>query len=131
MMGSAFAMNMQLVAQGWLVYEMTESPIQLTWVTLSFMLPQVIFSLIGGVLADRIRTEYNIPVTFEPTDLFTARWIDSDNIADLNKFFDENKSNMATDHDGASVFMARNLWHLNKAVDDWPAIKFNRTKEQA
>jgi len=54
-MGSAFAMNMQLVAQGWLVYEMTESPIQLTWVTLSFMLPQVIFSLIGGVLADRIR----------------------------------------------------------------------------
>ena len=83
------------------------------------------------VLADRIRTEYNIPVNFEPTDLFTARWIDSDNIADLNKFFDENKSNMATDHDGASVFMARNLWHLNKAVEDWPAIKFNRTKEQA
>lgn len=55
MLGSAFAMNMQLVAQGWLVYEMTSSPIQLTWVTLSFMLPQVFFSLIGGVLADRIR----------------------------------------------------------------------------
>lgn len=55
MLGSAFAMNMQLVAQGWLVYEMTSSPIQLTWVTLAFMLPQVFFSLIGGVLADRVR----------------------------------------------------------------------------
>ena len=61
MLTSAFAMNMQLVAQGWLVYEMTSSAINLAWVTLSFMLPQVLFSLIGGVLADpcgKILTEY-------------------------------------------------------------------------
>ena len=45
MVGSAFAMNMQLVAQGWLVYEMTSSPMDLTWVTLAFMIPQVLFSL--------------------------------------------------------------------------------------
>ncbi len=55
MLGSAFAMNMQLVAQGWLVYEMSSSAMNLTWVTLAFMLPQVIFSLAGGVLADRVR----------------------------------------------------------------------------
>ena len=54
MLGSAFAMNMQLVAQGWLVYEMTSSSLNLTYVTLAFMLPQVLFSPIGGVLADRI-----------------------------------------------------------------------------
>ena len=53
MLGSAFAMNMQLVAQGWLVYEMTVSAMNLAWVTLAFMLPQVLFSLPGGVLADR------------------------------------------------------------------------------
>ena len=53
MLASAFALNMQLVAQGWLVYEMTGSARNLTWVTLAFMLPQVVFSLIGGVLADR------------------------------------------------------------------------------
>ncbi len=55
MLGSAFAMNMQLVARGWLVYEMTSSAVSLTYVTLAFMLPQVIFSPIGGVLADRIK----------------------------------------------------------------------------
>jgi MFS family permease len=54
MLASAFALNMQLVAQGWLVYEMTSSAMNLTWVTLAFMLPQVVFSLVGGVLADRI-----------------------------------------------------------------------------
>ena len=41
MLASAFAMNMQLVAQGWLVYEMTSSAMNLTWVTLAFMIPQV------------------------------------------------------------------------------------------
>ena len=53
MVGSAFSLNMQLVAQGWLVYEMTVSAMNLAWVTLAFMLPQVLFSLLGGVLADR------------------------------------------------------------------------------
>ena len=55
MAGAAFAMNMQLVAQGWLVYEMTVSSMNLAWVTIAFMFPQVLFSLIGGVLADRVR----------------------------------------------------------------------------
>ena len=55
MVGSAFAMNMQLVAQGWLVYEMTTSALNLAWVTLAFTVPQIAFSLVGGVLADRLR----------------------------------------------------------------------------
>ena len=54
MLGAAFSMNMQLVAQGWLVYEMTVSAMNLAWVTIAFMLPQVVFSLVGGVLADRL-----------------------------------------------------------------------------
>lgn len=54
MLASAFALNMQLVAQGWLVYEMTSSAINLTLVTMAFMVPQVVFSLAGGVLADRV-----------------------------------------------------------------------------
>lgn len=55
MLSSAFAMNMQMIAQGWLVYEMTSSALDLTWVTLAFMFPQVVFALVGGVLADRLK----------------------------------------------------------------------------
>ncbi len=54
MVGAAFALNMQLIAQGWLVYEMTVSAMNLGWVTIAFMFPQVAFSLLGGVLADRL-----------------------------------------------------------------------------
>jgi MFS family permease len=53
-LGSQFAMNMQIVARGWLVYALTGSALDLAWVTLSFMLPQALFSLWGGVVADRV-----------------------------------------------------------------------------
>lgn len=53
-LGASFAMNMQMIARGWLVYTMTSSAMDLAWVTLAFMVPQVFFSLWGGVLADRV-----------------------------------------------------------------------------
>ena len=54
-LAATFAMQMQMVARGWLIYDMTSSPMALTWVMLSFMLPSLVFSLAGGVIADRAR----------------------------------------------------------------------------
>jgi MFS family permease len=59
-LGSSFAMNMQIVARGWLVYTLTQSALDLAWVTLSFMLPQVALSLWCGVIADRHRKKHVI-----------------------------------------------------------------------
>jgi peptide chain release factor 3 len=81
------------------------------------------------VLADRIRTEYEVPVRFEATQIHAARWIETDDTLLLKKFRDANESSMAEDHTGAPVFLARNAWHLDKAVEDWPAMKFLKTKE--
>ena len=52
---ASFAMQMQMIARGWLIYDITSSPLALTWVMLSFMLPSFLFSLWGGVIADRVR----------------------------------------------------------------------------
>tara|TARA_E500000178_G_scaffold312268_1_gene328805 strand:- start:2447 stop:3691 length:1245 start_codon:yes stop_codon:yes gene_type:complete len=52
-LGASFAMNMQMIARGWLIYSLTASALDLAWVTISFMFPSVLFSLYGGVLADR------------------------------------------------------------------------------
>ena len=52
---ASFAMQMQMVARGWLIYDITNSPMALAWVVLSFMLPSFVFSLWGGVVADRMR----------------------------------------------------------------------------
>jgi MFS family permease len=53
-LAATFAMQMQMVARGWLIYDMTQSALALTWVMLSFLLPSFLFSLLGGVLADRL-----------------------------------------------------------------------------
>ena len=57
-LAATFAMQMQMVARGWLIYDMTNSPLALTWVMLSFMLPMFLFSLAGGVIADRARKKW-------------------------------------------------------------------------
>jgi peptide chain release factor 3 len=90
----------------------------------------VVGSLQFDVLADRIRTEYEIPVKFEGTALYTARWVESDDHKVLERFTDENQGSIALDHTGATVFLARNKWHLDTAVEEWPKLRFMKTKEQ-
>ena len=90
----------------------------------------VVGALQFDVLADRIRTEYEVPVRFEASTLHTAEWVESDDPRQLKKFVDANKVNMAEDHNGSPVFLARNAWKLDRVKEEWPDIKFLKTKEQ-
>ncbi len=91
----------------------------------------VVGSLQFDVLADRIRTEYGIPVAFEGTSLYTARWVEADSHKTIEEFSTANESSMADDHAGAPVFLARNSWHLDTTKKDWPKVRFLEVKEQA
>ncbi len=94
--------------------------------------PDWIVGVVGplqfDVLRDRIRTEYQIPVKFEETSLYTARWISSEDPAVLRDFIDANQVSIARDHDNDPVFMARNAWHLNDAQDKNNKITFSSTR---
>jgi peptide chain release factor 3 len=48
----------------------------------------------------------------------------------VKRFADANRDNIADDHAGATVFLARNDWQLNRAKQDWPEIRFLETREQ-
>ncbi len=89
----------------------------------------VVGALQFDVMADRIRTEYDIPVHFEPTTLHTAVWVAGNDSQQLKAFQEANQAAIAEDHDGALVFLARNAWHLNKAQEDWPDLRFLKTRE--
>jgi peptide chain release factor 3 len=91
----------------------------------------VVGSLQFDVLSDRIRTEYDIPVHFEGTQLFTARWVDAADVQVMKRFVEANRAAMAEDHTGAPVFMARNNWHLETTQKEWPDVHFAKIKEQA
>ncbi|MGA0345066.1 MAG: peptide chain release factor 3 [Alphaproteobacteria bacterium] len=82
------------------------------------------------VMADRIRTEYDVPARFEATSLITARWLESEDEGKLRDFVRKNEGAIANDHRGHPVFLARNAWHLDRAQEDWPDIRFVNTKEQ-
>ncbi len=90
----------------------------------------VVGALQFEVLADRIRTEYDIPVIFEHASLHTARWITFTDRKVMDKFRAGNEGYLATDHTGTPVFLARNSWHLETTEKEWPDLKFLKTKEQ-
>lgn len=87
-------------------------------------------SLQFEVLADRIRTEYNIPVRFESTQFNTARWIDAEDPKELKAFTDRNDLQVADDHHDLPVFLAKSAWQLTCAEQDWPQVRFMKTREQ-
>jgi peptide chain release factor 3 len=83
------------------------------------------------VLADRIRTEYDLPVTFQTTTLHTARWLEADDERELKRFLDAHQGTIADDWSGAPVFLAANPYRLRIAEEDWPKIRFRKTREHA
>jgi peptide chain release factor 3 len=91
----------------------------------------VVGALQFDVLADRIRSEYELPCHFEGTSFEVARWVDSEDSKLIKRFADSNRDNIAEDHSGATVFLARNEWQLNRAKLDWPQLRFLQTREQA
>jgi len=50
---SIFALNMEIVAQSWLVLQLTSSPLMLGLTGLTHAIPTILLTLVGGVVADR------------------------------------------------------------------------------
>jgi peptide chain release factor 3 len=82
------------------------------------------------VLRSRIAAEYDLDVGFETALYETARWVSSDEPAELKKFLDANQGQLADDVDGAPVFLAKSAWELRYTSERNPKIKFTATKER-
>ena len=57
------AMQMHMITRGWLIYDLTSSPMALAWVMVSFSAPMVIFALFGGAFADRVPKKRLLVIT--------------------------------------------------------------------
>jgi peptide chain release factor 3 len=82
------------------------------------------------VLASRIAAEYGLEVAFEQGLFETARWVTSDDPAELKKFLDAHQGNLAEDRDGSPVFMAKSAWELRYSAERFPKIRFTATRER-
>jgi peptide chain release factor 3 len=89
----------------------------------------VVGALQLDVLADRLANEYGVPIGFETTRFEVMRWIASADEKKLDDFIAANRSSMASDLDGAPVFMAQSQFSLNYALERAPGIAATEIKE--
>ena len=89
----------------------------------------VVGALQLDVLIERLNAEYGLPVTFEPSRFEVCRWVSSPDKAEVEKFLDAYPSSVASDLDGAPVFMASSAFNLRYEQERWPKIAFSDVKD--
>jgi peptide chain release factor 3 len=82
------------------------------------------------VLKARLNDEYGLDADLEASPFDTARWL-SAAPAELEKFIESNRGGMATDRDGAAVFLAKSQWELGYVAEKFPKVRFAKTRERA
>jgi peptide chain release factor 3 len=88
----------------------------------------VVGALQLDVLAERLGAEYGLPVSFEPSRFEVCRWVSGDK-AELERFLNAYPSSVASDLDGAPVFMASSAFNLRYEQERWPKIAFTDVKD--
>ncbi|MGH6872475.1 MAG: peptide chain release factor 3 [Rhizomicrobium sp.] len=90
----------------------------------------VVGNLQLDVLKSRLRNENDLDADLEPSPYDTARWVTGPD-ADLQKLIETYRNQMATDRDGAPVFLAKSAWELAYVTEKLPRLAFARTRERS
>jgi peptide chain release factor 3 len=89
----------------------------------------VVGALQLDVLKERLNIEYTLPVDFEMSRFSICRWIDADSQAELNRFIEAHRGDIARDLDDDPVFLAQHAFSLNYEAERWKAIRFAAVKD--
>jgi peptide chain release factor 3 len=81
------------------------------------------------VAAFRLRDEYGADCSFEAVNVAAARWVSSDDRAQLDEFSRKLGLNVARDHTGALVYLAPTTVSLTLTQERWPKVRFSATRE--
>jgi peptide chain release factor 3 len=81
------------------------------------------------VLKSRMRDEYSLDVELDTSPYDTARWVTGD-AAGLESLISTYRNQMATDRDGAPVFLAKSAWELGYVAEKFKSLRFAKTRER-
>ncbi len=81
------------------------------------------------VVASRLQDEYKVECQYEPVNVWSARWISSDNAKKLDEFKNKAMENLAIDGGGHLTYLAPTRVNLNLTAERWPDIRFSATRE--
>ncbi|KAA2241235.1 peptide chain release factor 3 [Salinarimonas soli] len=89
----------------------------------------VVGALQLDVLKERLLAEYGLPIDYDTTRFSVCRWVEAADSRELDRFVSANLSSMASDLDGAPVFMAPSPFSLKYDQERWPDIRFSDVKD--
>lgn len=81
------------------------------------------------VVAHRLQYEYKVDCLFEPVNVATARWVETDDDRILSEFKRKAHDNLALDHGESLVYIAPTRVNLSLTEERWPDIRFLETRE--
>ena len=81
------------------------------------------------VVVSRLKNEYNVEAIYEPVNVSTARWIESDDAKELEEIQRKVPQNVALDGGDNLTYIAPTMVNLNLTIERYPKIKFNKTRE--
>ncbi|MBT8079910.1 MAG: peptide chain release factor 3 [Gammaproteobacteria bacterium] len=81
------------------------------------------------VVAHRLRDEYKVECQFEPINVATARWVESDDDKILGEFRKKAHDNLALDHSDSLVYIAPSKVNLGLTQERWPDVSFRETRD--
>lgn len=90
----------------------------------------VVGALQLDVLKTRVDTEYGLEINFEPAPYASARWVRTEDTAELKRFEAANRSAMSEDRDGQLVFLAKSDWEIDYVAEKFPTLTFAKTCER-
>jgi peptide chain release factor 3 len=95
---------------------------------------QWIIGVVGAlqldVLKSRLREEYGLDADLEASPYDTARWVSGAD-AEMEKLMSAYRNQLASDRDGAPVFLAKSAWELGYVADKFKSLRFAKTRERA
>ncbi len=81
------------------------------------------------VIMARLKSEYGVDAITEPVEYATARWIYYSDSKKLDEFKSKNQAHLAMDAEGHLTFLASTNWWLERTMDNFPEITFQKTRE--
>jgi peptide chain release factor 3 len=89
----------------------------------------VVGALQLDVLKSRLVAEYDLDAELEQSPYDAARWLAGE-AGEIEKFAAANRGGMATDRDGAPVFLAKSAWEVGYVAERYPKVMLLKTRER-
>ena len=106
-----------------------------TQVFMPFDRNEIVIGAIGSLQFDlvafRLNEEYSAECVYDPSNIYTVRWVTSEDAKLLQDFESKARSQLGLDSSGQLVLLATSRAHLQLTQERWPDLVFNDTREHA